>query len=136
MIPTAPQNPDDRAARYLLGLLPDAERERWEESLLSDRHAFDATLAAENDLVDAYARGELGRRERAAFERSFLVRERIGERLAFARALAAATGRPAADARRAAGLDRRPVRRPAARVLRWAAAAAVVLLVGASAVLG
>lgn len=135
MIPKAPQHPDDRAARYLLGLLPAAERERWEEGLLSDRHAFEATLAAENDLVDAYARGELGRRERAAFERSFLVRERIGERLAFARALAAATGRPAEDARGAAGPERR-FARPPARLMRFAAAAAMVLLVGTTAVLG
>ncbi|HEX2164236.1 MAG TPA: hypothetical protein VHM02_09825, partial [Thermoanaerobaculia bacterium] len=86
---------DDRASRYLLGLLSEGERERWEEALLHDRHAFEATLTAEDDLIDAYARGELARRERSAFERSFLVREGIAERLAFARALATAAKRRA-----------------------------------------
>jgi hypothetical protein len=128
-------SPDENAARYLLGLLSADERERWEERLLADRHAFEITLAAEDDLLDAYARGELGRRERAAFERNLLARDGSGERLAFARALAAAAERDAADdGRRPAGPEA-PARRRIGASLRWAAAVALVAGLGGGAAL-
>lgn len=129
----APASHDERATRYLLGLLPSDERESWEESLLLDRHAFEATLAAEDDLIDAYARGELGRRERAAFERSLLVRDGTGGRLAFAGALATATARAAAEGRLPVASDRRRQRR-FGHALRWAAAAALIVGLGSGAV--
>lgn len=128
----APATRDEHATRYLLGLLPSDERERWEESLLVDRHAFDSTLAAEDDLIDAYARGELGRRERAAFERSLLVREGTGARLAFASALATASARAAAEERLPVASDRRRQRR-FGRAMRWAAAAALIAGLGSGA---
>lgn len=143
---TAPSDLHDRATRYLLGLLPAAERERWEKALLVEGDRFDATVAAEDDLLDAYARGELSASERAAFERNVLPRRRTAERLAFARALAAAADREtaangAADGRRggvdAPAGDRRPGGGGRLGVLqRWAAAAAIVLLGGGASFLG
>lgn len=148
---TAPSDLHDRATRYLLGLLPAAERERWEEALLVEGDRFDATLAAEDDLLDAYARGELTASERAAFERSVLPRRHTTERLAFARALAAATDHEAADraaaadgaadGRRGGGAAPAGHRRPAGGgrpggLQRWAAAAVVVLLGGGASFLG
>lgn len=126
---------DDPASRYLLGLLAPAERERWEEGVLADRHAYEATLAAEDDLVDAYARGELGRRERAAFESQILPREGVAERVAFARALAAAAERAATEEGGGAGRDATRPRRLSPAV-RWAAAAAVALVVAGGAWVG
>jgi hypothetical protein len=126
----APATHDERATRYLLGLLPADERESWEERLLVDRHAFESTLAAEDDLIDAYARGELGRRERAAFERSLLERDGTGARLAFAGALATAAARAAAAGRLPAGVAVGRRRWRPAAPLRWAAAAALVAGLG------
>jgi len=70
--------------RFLLAELREDERQRLEERLLSDDDLFDEMLAAEDDLVDAAARGELGANER---ERLAAL-PGMEQRLAFAHTLA------------------------------------------------
>ena len=121
------------ATRFLLGELAEDERERLERRLLEDGAAGDAVVAAEDDLLDAYAAGELPRRQRLAFERRLRCSAALRRRAAFARALARAVGGGA----RAAGDDPgRPaavvvpgpgLRRAAAPFAGLAAAASLIL---------
>ena len=76
--------------RYLLGLCSQAERERIEAEYFENEAAFQAMLAAEDDLIDAYARGELTDEERQRFETHFLTSVRGRERVQFAHAFARA----------------------------------------------
>ncbi len=83
--------------RYLLGELSERERERLEAAYFTDEEAFDQMLVAENELYDAYVRGELPAAARARFEANLLTEPRGRERVKFARALAeaATAARPA-----------------------------------------
>jgi hypothetical protein len=74
--------------RYLLGLGSQAERERIESEYFENEAAFQAMLATEDDLVDAYARGELTTEERQRFETHFLTSVHGRDRVQFARAFA------------------------------------------------
>ena len=124
----------DRDLRnYLLGELDDAGRDAFEVELLADDDAYAALLAAEDDLIDAYARGELAGAERAAFETRFLPRPDSAERIAFARHLATLTARGAAARSGAAGFGERlgrwfGVLRSPVPALRLAPLAAALLL--------
>ncbi len=73
--------------RYFLGDLPLEERVRLEDRYLLDVALFEGLLAAENDLIDAYVRGELTEAERQQFEMEYLKSPEGHERLDFARAL-------------------------------------------------
>ena len=123
--------------RYLLGRLPVDERERLEERLLADGDASDEVAAREDELIDAYATGELGGRDRAAFEHLLAGSPRLRERVAFARALRTLAGDEAATAAaavRAAGAEPRwgwlPVPPPGLRLLAGAAAIVVAVAAG------
>jgi hypothetical protein len=126
---------DDLAPRTLtrlhLDALPEAERERVEERLLADADAFEQAAIAEEELLDAFARGELPRRRRRAFAATLATVPGRPARLATARALAALAGERAAPARR--GRLAWPAAAPA---LRWATAAAAVAAVSAAVWLG
>lgn len=74
--------------RYLLGLVSSSERERFETEYFKYDDAFAEMLIAEDDLMDAYARGELSANERRHFEARFLNTRAGQERVHFARALA------------------------------------------------
>ncbi len=74
--------------QHLLGLSSEAERERLESEFFDDDDAFQKMLTAEDDLIDAYARGELSAKERKAFEKRFLTTPHGRERVQFARSLA------------------------------------------------
>ncbi|HKQ51059.1 MAG TPA: hypothetical protein VJT74_01730 [Pyrinomonadaceae bacterium] len=80
--------------RYLLGELPEGERERLEETYFGDDATFEQVLIAEEELIDAYVRGDLPPPERERFERLFLASPRGRERVLFARTLAAAVSEP------------------------------------------
>lgn len=67
---------DDLARQYLLGRLPDAQREQIGERLFSDDAFFEIVQAVEMDLRDAYARNELSGRDRDDFETHLLHTER------------------------------------------------------------
>jgi len=79
-----------RLALYLLGDVSNGERERLEAEYFSDDEAFQKMLSAEDDLIDAYARGELSAEHRQLFEKRFLNSAEGRERLQFARTLAGA----------------------------------------------
>ena len=72
--------------RYLLVLSFPAERERIESEFFEHDDAFEEMLAAEDDLIDAYARGELVGEERRRFERIFASSLRGRDRVHFASA--------------------------------------------------
>lgn len=73
---------------YLLGALPEREQQQLEQKYMVDDTEFEELLAAEDDLLDAYVRGELSSTQRKQFETHFLVSPRRQKRLEFARALA------------------------------------------------
>ena len=50
---------DQSIIQYLLGSLPEAEAERFDELSFTDDEFAEELKAAEKELVDAYARGEL-----------------------------------------------------------------------------
>ncbi len=77
--------------RFLMGGGTEAERERLEAEFFADDDAFQQMLTAEDDLIDAYARGELTDNERRQFEQRFMNSSAGRERVHFARAFAAAT---------------------------------------------
>lgn len=79
-------------ARYLLGEGSEAERERLEAEFFSDDDAFQKMLSAEDDLIDAYARGELSATDRRQFQERFLTSADGRERVEFARVFADARG--------------------------------------------
>lgn len=74
--------------RYLLGDLPEQEQVRLEDRAFSDREYMQIILAAENDLIDEYVRGELSATERRQFEQRFLASAERRRKVEFARALA------------------------------------------------
>lgn len=74
--------------RFLLGDLPAAQREALEERLLADAELFLELEMAEDELVDAYVRGELSQADRQRFDAVLGTSPRIEQRLRFARRLA------------------------------------------------
>ena len=72
----------------MLGLSSPAEREHIESEYLEDEDAFQEMLTAEDDLIDAYARGELAGEERRRFGNSFTRSLGARDRVQFARAFA------------------------------------------------
>jgi hypothetical protein len=123
------RSPADQAAiRFLLRRMTDEESRGVELRLLEDREAFEAMMAAEDDLIDAYLDGGLVAEERRQFERAYFGSPDRRARVDFARALREKLGRERPTIPRAAGPGR--TRRPSREV--WLAAAAVVF--GAAAV--
>ena len=73
--------------QYLLGDLPSSETERLDElSITNDEFALRLS-AAENDLVDAYVRGDLPVKTSEQFKSAYLSSERGREKLRFAETL-------------------------------------------------
>jgi hypothetical protein len=73
--------------RYLLGEASPEECGELEAKYLSDGDFFDKLVAAENDLIDAYASGQLSAPDRTRFEEYFLVTPERRRRVEFAKAL-------------------------------------------------
>ena len=90
---------EDTCARYLLGELSEPELAHFEESYFADDSLFERFRAVKDDLIDAYARGELSGRRRERFEQHFLASEprqqRVEEARGFIRAVTAASTNPA-----------------------------------------
>ena len=74
--------------RYVLGTLPDDERERLEERYFTDNTEFEEIEIAEEELIDRYIRGELSESDRAAFEQTIARSPRLVERVEFAKLFA------------------------------------------------
>src|SRR5277367_1394746 len=87
---------DQLLIRYLLGQLPEEETERLDElSIVGDDFAC-RLRDVENDLVDAYASGELSGETLARFQSSYLSSHEGREKLKFAQVLLASQGRATA----------------------------------------
>jgi hypothetical protein len=78
---------EKRMAQYLLGQLPEEEQAELERRYLADDALFEEVLAIEDDLRDAYARGELSRPDREAFEQRLLTAPGQQTQQEFARTL-------------------------------------------------
>src|SRR5579864_4122167 len=76
-----------RMIQYLLGRLPEPEQAEVEARYLADDDCFAELLAIEDELRDAYARGELSAADRDAFERRLLASSQQATRQEFARTL-------------------------------------------------
>lgn len=85
---------ETKQVRYLLGLSSPAEREHIESEYFENDEAFQEMLTTEDDLIDAYSRGELASGERRRFEKSFVSSLRGRDRVQFARAFTSAVTQP------------------------------------------
>jgi hypothetical protein len=93
------QRVDDQTLRgYLFGVLPQEQTERLDELSVTD-DKFAARLdSVENDLVDAYARGELSGETLAQFQTIYLSSPRRREKVAFAQSFQEFSGTQVAQA--------------------------------------
>lgn len=73
--------------RYLLMDFPENRRAELEGALLTDEGMFEEIVAVENDLIDAYVRGELAEGDKRKFETAYLASPDRRTRVEFARAL-------------------------------------------------
>jgi len=79
--------PDDQLIQYLLGALPGDEAAQLDALSIADDAFALRLLAIENDLVDAYARGELAGETLGRFKSFYSNSSERREKLAFAEAL-------------------------------------------------
>lgn len=84
--------------RYLLGELSEQEQTQLEEQYFEDDALFERFLAVKDDLVDAYARGQLSPEKRQHFEAHFLATKPRRQRLEDARQLIGAITSASVDA--------------------------------------
>jgi anti-sigma factor RsiW len=87
--------------RYLLGALPEEETERLDELSIADEKFALHLDAVENDLVDAYVRGELSGETLERFQKFYLSSAKRREKVEFARALTSFDAKTATAAARA-----------------------------------
>ena len=84
---------EERCESYLLGELSEAEREQFEEAYFSDDALFERFLAVKDELLDAYARGEVAEEKLKRFTEYFLAtaprRRRLDETQNFIHAVSA-----------------------------------------------
>ena len=123
------QTYDDRLlTRYLLGALGDDETERLDELSIADDEFATRLKTVENDLVDAYAKGELSGETLERFGSFYLASENRRERVRFAETFQVLIDRAGLASPRTVPAARRP-----GFALGWgfAAAACLLLLTGA-----
>lgn len=77
-------NNEEMMVRYLLGELSEEEQSRLEDEYFARDDFFEQLLVIEDDLIDAYLRGELSANRRAQFEKHFLSLPQRRERVGFA----------------------------------------------------
>lgn len=118
---------DDELIRYLLGELPEDDVERLDEQSVMDDEFAARLRFVEDDLVDAYTRGELTAERTRRFEAFYLASPRRREKVAFARRLLRAVEQ---DAGRSRAVDSGSAK---SRWIPWALAAAVALCLAAGA---
>lgn len=78
---------ETRIRRFLLGELPENERQEFEEKFVADEGLFEQTRVVEDELIESYVIGRLSSDEKAKFERVFLSTEARRQRIAFARTM-------------------------------------------------
>jgi hypothetical protein len=111
---------------YLLGNLAESEAERLDQLSITDQEFGERLRAVENDLVDAYVRGELLEKDRMQFQAHYLATPNRQEKVRFAKALIQEIDMP-----RHQGKDAIPVQRSqfSRLVSQWGLSAAAVLIV-------
>ncbi|MEO6239453.1 MAG: hypothetical protein ABIQ52_20850 [Vicinamibacterales bacterium] len=120
---------DERLIRYLVGSLPEDESERFDELSISDDEFASRLRGVEDDLVDAYVRGDLAADIRDRFESLYLTSRSRHEKVRFAKALSEHGSR----ASFVGGGDAGPRPRAGRRDMRqWAMAAAATLVLAAA----
>src|SRR6185503_3931374 len=72
---------------YLLGIMPEAERERFELRYLEDESLFAELQEIEDELIDDYVNGVLTTEQREPFEKYFLSSPERRKKVRFARDL-------------------------------------------------
>lgn len=102
-------------ARYLLGDLPKEEAERLDEQSVTDDEFSWRVTAVENDLVDAYVRGELARPQLALFESHYLASPKRRQKVSFARAILSSEGKLQPDPAKAAAAVPRALASPVSK---------------------
>ncbi len=122
--------PGEREIRaYLLAMLPDFERSRIEQELLTQPETREILDAIEVDLIDDYLTGDLSPEEIRHFEQDFLTSPARCEKLAFAAAFLRSLPTPRPPLwRRLIGKLRGPGLRPLAFGAVAAASAGIMLL--------
>lgn len=95
-------NPEEDTAigRYLLGQAIDEERSAIQERLFRDEDFFDRVKVFEQDLIDAYVRGELSPADREQVKKTLLANPGARNDLAFSRALGAVASQATPSKRR------------------------------------
>jgi len=88
-MPAADDQSDQFLVRYLLGSLPAEETERLDELSVTDDDFATRLSVAENDLVDAYVRGELAADSAERFRSAYASSPRRREKVRFAESLLA-----------------------------------------------
>jgi hypothetical protein len=98
---------DEYLVRYILGLLPESETERLDEASIADDEIAERLRIVEDDLIDAYVRGNLDSETLERFEAYYLSSSARREHVRFAASLLRAVDRaarpPAKTASAAAG---------------------------------
>jgi CHAT domain-containing protein len=74
----------EQLTQYLLGEMPDEEKQQLEEKYFSDDALYDELLAAERDLIDRYVQKELSEVRQERFEQYFLSAPGRRRKLRFA----------------------------------------------------
>jgi hypothetical protein len=133
--PVVPPAEIERLWRFLLNELSEPERIAIEDEFFVDDDRLAIVESAEDELIDAYARGELPEERRQRFEKRFLATASQRARVAFASALAtlAADGARVPEADAPTPLRPRAPTAPSRRRLRpiiWQAAMAAALVLG------
>jgi anti-sigma factor RsiW len=62
-----------RIQQYLLGDLPETDRERFEQDYFAEDDLFDEMVSSEYELMDSYALGEMPKHEKALLERRMAI---------------------------------------------------------------
>lgn len=121
---------DEQLTRYLLGTLDADDAEAFDELSITDQEFAARLLVAEDDLVDAFARGDLDADSRSRFESRYLSVPGAREKLRFAETLAARQSR-SGSAGPGIMVGSSHVSRPRWRPM-WALAAAASLVLAAA----
>jgi hypothetical protein len=78
-----------RAQRFLVGDIPEEERDRLEEKLFADDAFFESLEALEEEMADDYVRGRLSPQDRTLFEQRLNLSSGLRRKVGLARALLA-----------------------------------------------
>jgi hypothetical protein len=139
-MPLADNQNDQILVQYLLGALPAEETERLDELSVTDDDFATRLSVAENDLVDAYVRGDLPADTAERFRLIYASSQRRREKLRFAESLLlyqkreAVTVQPAVR-QKSPGRIRRLFTLPTL-MPQWGLAAVAILLLAATGYLG